>query len=249
MNERSGQTRTGCRKALGLGFVAAAMASALACSSGSGGGGGESGGRLDSGSGSSSGSTSSSGSSGSGSSSSSSGSSSGSGGGASSSSGGVEPGNSVTGSAGGVSLTANGAVAINAPDDGTGTLSIILANVSLDGVCTSAQAGTPTQPASMTWLNLEAFDIGSKTVSTGTYSWNNGPGTGDANLYQSSSTCETTAGDSAYKGTIKVTAISSSTVSGTFELTFEDGTMSGSFSAPICAGIGYTGDAGAATCQ
>ena len=135
----------------------------------------------------------------------------------------------------------------------TGDLLVTLANVSLGGYCAHLQSGI-TNLASSTTLTLSLISETS-VVGPGTYSV---PGGGTylkagATLQVLDAHCTATMfpfGLDATGGSVVVTSVTSTTATGTFDLTFSGGSMSVSFSAPICTGVSLTGgpgDAGA-TC-
>ena len=135
----------------------------------------------------------------------------------------------------------------------TGDLLVTLANVSLGGYCAHLQSGI-TNLASSTTLTLTALSETS-AVGPGTYSVPGGGTTlkGGATLQVLDANCKATMfpfGLDATGGSIVVTSVTGTTATGTFDLTFSGGSMSGSFSAAICGGVSMTGGAGdaGATC-
>ena len=90
-------------------------------------------------------------------------------------------------------------------------------------------------------------------VGPGTYTLTGSAQTGMAigALFQSGSTCQSTTLGEATGGTIVVSTVTSTTATGTFDLTFSGGSLTGSFSAPLCDfnTTGGSGDAGAVCLQ
>jgi hypothetical protein len=129
----------------------------------------------------------------------------------------------------------------------TGFLVVTLANVSLGGYCAHLQSGI-TNLASSTTLTLSLISETS-VVGPGTYSV---PGGGTylkagATLQVLDANCKATMfpfGLDATGGSVVVSSVTSTTATGTFDLTFGGGSMSGAFSAPICTGVSSTGAAG-----
>jgi hypothetical protein len=171
----------------------------------------------------------------------------------SSSSGSGSGGNTATGSVNGVSLTVAGSLALTgtlALQDGgvAQTLVVGLSSADLSSFCAAAQMYSNTDIASTTTLTVGALVLGSTPVGPGTYTIDSdaGTSTGEGALSQTNATCQDTVHDQATSGTVTITSASSTNVTGTYDLTFAGGSMSGSFSAGVCPiTIGNNGDAGA----
>ncbi len=177
-------------------------------------------------------------------------------------SGSVGSGGSSAGGSGGVpTLTVNDQIA------GTGTAALTTGGTgyitlvglsSATGLCSALSADANTNFASATTFFIAV--VGTSAIGPGTYDIY--PSTaamptlpaaiGGYNVTTSS--CASAATASGTSGTITIASVTSSTVAGTYDVTFPDGTMQGSFSAPICSGlnvdalIGGAADAGASTC-
>ena len=80
------------------------------------------------------------------------------------------------------------------------------------------------------------LDVMEGTVTPGTYTYSGGASGKDmtANFTTMNATCATAINAPATGGSVTITAISGTSVSGTFDLTFAQGSFSGSFSSPIC---------------
>jgi hypothetical protein len=75
-------------------------------------------------------------------------------------------------------------------------------------------------------------------VQPGTYTINaHGAETATAEFAKVDAKCQSTLMDAATGGTVTITTFSTSEVSGAFQLTFPDGSLSGSFDAPACPGL------------
>jgi hypothetical protein len=166
---------------------------------------------------------------------------------------------SVNGSVGSLTLTAQAAIAgsgtlatSTVTDDDGGTTTTNITGLTIEiadkkDTCTEfhlasttilslALVGTPTAGSTFTVIDA---DVASPT-----------DGQAEADISASTATCADN-GESATatNGTVAITAISSSEVSGTFDVTFSAGHLTGNFTAPICAAPTATDDAGALACD
>jgi hypothetical protein len=101
-------------------------------------------------------------------------------------------------------------------------------------------------PPSATSLEIVVTALGT-SVATGTYTIVPQGGYGATASYTTEDDdCNTTLSETATGGTVTLTTASSSSVAGTFDLTFDTDHVTGSFSAPVCS---YTEPADASACM
>ncbi|MGH7434952.1 MAG: LamG domain-containing protein [Polyangiaceae bacterium] len=173
----------------------------------------------------------------------------------------------VTGSVSGITLSAMDEASISGlifPSTGgigvtsqAAVLGIVISDT--PGACSvqlNALAGSD-QKAATTQLALAMGVGGSTPIGPGTYGINSGLTSGPdslnpgqswvfASLTQTTATCgfspSTVTGgqpdSQAASGTITISQVTSSSISGSFDLTFNSGTLTGSFDAPTCLGAG-----------
>jgi hypothetical protein len=162
----------------------------------------------------------------------------------------------------GVSLTAAASIAgvgSGGKLDGGVTDQVLVVevmSVSASGLCAALMGNTGSAVASSTVLGMMVGSGSGTPVGPGTYTLTGSAETGMALavLLQSDSTCKSTEVGEATGGTIVVSSVTSTTATGTFNLTFSGGSLTGSFSAPLCGfdtttGTGAGGDAGPACLQ
>lgn len=164
----------------------------------------------------------------------------------SSSSGGGSGSASVTGTIQGAAVPASDSVGLSSVSTANGTseaaVGAIITNVA--NACGVLQSHA--NPANATALVLAVSASGS-SVGTGTYDIVSQGFGATASYAKQDSTCNTSFSENASGGSVTLTAVSGSSVSGTFDLTFGSDHVTGSFSAPICS---YSaGDGGVSACQ
>ena len=165
----------------------------------------------------------------------------------------------VDGTIGSASLTPRAALAVYGSlststvtdDDGgttvTETNGLVINIADKDDTCTVLHTQSATflsleltgQPTAGSTFTVIDADVTSATT-----------GQAEVDFSGSTATCaDNGASATATSGTVTVTAISSSEVSGTFDVTFANGHLTGSFTAPICGSLGAaTDDAGEPAC-
>ncbi len=142
---------------------------------------------------------------------------------------------SATGTVGGASLNAQDAVFANLQSGSTsGT---VLAVTSFTGTCNDVTNSR--LPKSSAVLSIQMVSNGGVVTAPGTFSFPNASGANflGASFSAYDATCVPTPTD-ATAGTVSVTAVSASQMTGTFDLTFGNDHLSGSFNAAYCATLG-----------
>ncbi len=142
---------------------------------------------------------------------------------------------SATGTVGGASLNAQDAVFANLQTPSTsGT---VLAVTSFTGACDDVTNSR--LPKSSAVLSIQMVSNGGTVTAPGTFSFPNATGANflGASFAAYDATCTATRTD-ATSGSVSVTAVSASQMTGTFELTFGNDHLSGSFNASYCATLG-----------
>jgi hypothetical protein len=189
-------------------------------------------------------------------------------GGSTSNGGGGSGGGSVTGSVGGISLAVADAVAFA---DGHHTVGVDAKEVfvelfDISNVCALAQTfPSGAEKASYTGLIISFAQLGGAPIAPGTYNVGAtllGPDAGPlgaragAALSKNDAQCKSqvpSGTGGATSGTATITTISANAVTGTFNLTFSQGTLQGSFTAGVCnlpdAGANPPTDGGATCIQ
>jgi hypothetical protein len=186
--------------------------------------------------------------------------------GGSTSSGGSTGGGSVTGSVGGISLNVADAIASNANGTlGVDAKSVVVEIFDIPSVCALAQtfpAGA--DKANYTGLVIFFTELNGSPLGPGTYNVGTtivGPDAGlgaraGASLVKNDAQCQSQvpAGTgAATSGSATITNVTASLVTGTFNLTFPQGSFQGSFNASVCtvpdAGTRVQTDGGRACVQ
>jgi hypothetical protein len=166
----------------------------------------------------------------------------------SSSSGGGGSGSaSVTGTIQGATVPSNDAVGLSsvASNNGVTEAAVGVIVTSVNNACGVLQDHG--NPANATALVVEVAAMGS-SVATGTYNIVSSGFGATASYAAQDQNCNTTLNETASSGTVTISSNSGSSVSGTFDLTFDGDHLTGSFTAPICSYSTST-DGGTAACM
>lgn len=154
---------------------------------------------------------------------------------------------SASGSVGGVSVQAADAL-FGVP--GGSTNGTVLAITSFGGACSKVTTSTNFKgPA--TALAIELIQNGGPVTSPGTFPELSSAPQGSTSVFAGSfdswdATCMNT-NTQITGGTVTISAVSASSLAGSFDLTFGNDHVTGSFSAPNCAGLATSGTG--STCQ
>jgi hypothetical protein len=144
----------------------------------------------------------------------------------------------------------------------TGSVSMIgVAITDTGGQCAALQAGAVTKNTQMLSLIVATGVAGTTApaLGTGTYSIGTSQTTSSytitsATVEKRDAACGATVSQEATSGTITISALSGSSISGSVNLTFPSGTLSGSFNAAVCSvsqsvAQSFCSDTSTSTCQ
>ncbi len=142
---------------------------------------------------------------------------------------------SVHGTIGGATVQTADAVAL-LHTFGTGPgqeTSLAVSITSAGGVCAAFQSGV--RPGNLSVLGISVVQLG-PSVPAASYVIGQDGGTAAATYDVTDASCVAVSVDSANTGSITLTSVSSSSVAGSFDLSFGADHVTGTFFAPVCAG-------------